>query len=194
MNKITAKALLKAYLYIMSLITLTAALFSGAYLIQAGSSYFAPINFSYTLYQANITKEMKEFDLEECNPGGEIVVIEENRYCWDGATRKEGLINGITIFISMTLLFLLHQLGIKKAVDTETPEWLIKGYTFISLMIYSITGVIAIPTAIYQTVNYFITKVGLYSTQYAPAYSIGLILLTLPLWYIFFRKTLKLKD
>jgi len=68
------------------------------------------------------------------------------------------------------------------------------GYTFISLMIYSITGIIAIPTAIYQIVNYFIAKVGPYSTQYAPAYSIGLVILTLPLWYIFFRRMDNLKD
>lgn len=197
MKKITAQALLKTYLYVMSLITLTVALFSGAFLIQAGSSYIAPLNFSYSLYPANMMTEVKkieEYEIEECNLDDEVVMVEDNKYCWNENTRREGIINGMTIFISMVLLFLLHQMGIKKTKKLETPEWLIKGYTFISLMIYSVTGVVAIPSAIYQTVNYLFTKVGQYSTQYAPAYSIGLILLTLPLWYIFFKKTLELKD
>jgi hypothetical protein len=121
-------------------------------------------------------------------------MIEGNKYCWDESTRKEGLINSVTVFITMVSLFLIHQLGIKRTEKIKTPELIIKGYTFISLMIYSITGIIAIPTAIYQMMNYLITKVGQYSTQYAPAYSIGLVILTLPLWYIFFRKMENLKD
>jgi hypothetical protein len=94
----------------------------------------------------------------------------------------------------MLFLFLLHLWGLKQTKKTETPEWLIKGYTFISLLIYSVTGIIAIPTAIYMTVNYLVNKVGSYSTEYAPAYALGLVVLVLPLWYIFFRKTRDLKD
>lgn len=197
---IKTKTLLKIYLYVMSVITLTSALFSGAYLIQILSSYIAPINFSYSLYSANrweemeIPEEKEELQRNECEPGGEIYIVEENRYCWDESIRKEGLINSTTIFVSMVLLFLLHQFGIRKTKNIETPELVLKGYTFLSLMIYSVTGVIAIPTAIYESVNFVFTKVGQYSTQYAPAYSIGLVILTLPLWYIFFRKMITLKD
>ena len=197
---IKAKTLLKTYLYVMSMITLTAALFSGAYLVQVAFSYVAPLNFSYSLYPANRLEDMQKMqevegiEVKECEPEGEVYTIEGNRYCWDESRRKEGLINSATIFISMILLFLLHQFGIRKTKNIETPELIIKGYTFISLMIYSVTGVIAIPTAIYQSVNYIITKVGQYATQYAPAYSIGLVILTLPLWYIFFKKMVVLKD
>ena len=178
----------------MLLVTLTAMLFSGAGLIQVGTSYIAPINFSYTLYQANEPKEMEEYDIGKCDEGEDTVIVEGKEYCWDGETREEALINTTTIFLSMLALFFLHLWGVKQTKKIETPEWVIKGYTFISLLIYSVTGVIAIPTSIYMTVNYLINRVGAYSTEYAPAYTIGLVVLVLPLWLIFFRKTSKLKD
>ena len=178
----------------MLLITLTTMLFSGAGLIQIGLSYTTPIQFSYTLYQVTPPKEIEEHDLEKCTEGSEVVEIEGDEYCWDENTRREGLINTLSIFLSMLFLYILHRWGLEQTKKIKTPEWLIKGYTFISLLIYSVTGVIAIPTAIYMTVNYLVTKVGTYSTQYAPAYTLGLVVLTLPLWYVFFKATKELKD
>lgn len=194
MEKITAQTLLKTYLYLMSLITLTVALFTGAMLIKVGISQFTPLEFSYNLSIANTPADMKEYSLEKCYDDAKVVNIDGKEYCWDENIRKQDLINGGTIFLSMVILFALHQFGIKQTEKMKTPMWLLKGYTFISLMLYSITGVIAIPTAIYQTVNYLLNNTSTYSTLYAPAYSIGLVILALPLWYIFFKKTLHLKD
>lgn len=194
MDKITSKTLLKIYLYVILTITLTAMLFSGAYIIKAAASYITPIPFSYTLYTVNDRQEMEDYNLQECEGKDVVYEFEGNRYCWNNEIRKEGLINSSTIFGSMLILFLLHLWGLKQSKATKTPEWLIKGYTFLSLLIYSVTGVIAIPTSIYLVANYFLTEVETYSTQYAPTYALGLVFLTLPLWYIFFKKTNNLKD
>ncbi|MCD4811544.1 hypothetical protein K8R14_02990 [bacterium] len=194
MKKITVKALLQTYLHLMCLITLVSILFSGAYLIQTGASYIAPLHFSYSLHQVNDIQYMEDFNEEKCYDNGEVIEIEGNEYCWNETTRQNGLVNSLSIFISMSLLFILHRVGIKRIKKKDAIEWIDKGYTFISLMIYSIVGVIAIPTASYNLINYFLTRVGEYSTQYAPAYSLGLLVLSLPLWYIFFKKTNNLKD
>ncbi len=197
MIKITGSNLLKFYLYLISLITLTAAMFSGAMVIKATASYFVPKQFSYILYEANDEDAIKQaetdgYELEECY-SGEITNIDGKKFCWDESERKQDLVNGIAIFSSMMILFGLHQLGIKKTKKLETPKWLVKSYTILSLLVYSITGLIAIPTAIYQTANYFLAE-DLTTLYYAPAYSIALVILVLPLWYIFFKKTLDLKD
>ena len=197
MIKITGSTLLKIYLYLISLITLTVALFSGANIVKAGVSYFTPKQFSYYLYKANdgeaIEQSVKDgYELEECY-SGDVIELEGGKYCWDENERKQDLVNGIAIFSSMMILFGLHQFYIKKTKKTETPRWLIKSYTILSLLVYSITGIIAIPTAIYQTTNYFLTE-DLANLMYAPAYAISLVILVLPLWYIFFNKTQNLKD
>jgi hypothetical protein len=197
MIKITGSTLLKFYLYLISLITLTAALFSGAMILKAGLSYFAPLQFSYYLYEASSEEDIKQaeidgYELEECYYG-EATEIEGHSMCWDESERKQDLVNGIAIFSSMMILFGLHQLGIQKTKKLETPRWLVKSYTILSLLVYSITGLIAIPTAIYETTNYFLTS-DIVDLMYAPAYSIGLVIFVLPLWFIFFNKTLNLKD
>ncbi len=197
MIKITGSALLKFYLYLISLITLTVAMFSGAVVIKAATSYFVPKQFSYVLYEVNTKDAIKQaevdgYELEECY-SGKAINIDDKKFCWDENERKQDLINGIAIFSSMMILFGLHQLGIKKTKKLETPKWLVKSYTILSLLVYSITGLIAIPTAIYQTTNYFLTE-DLTTLYYAPAYSIALVILVLPLWFIFFNKTLNLKD
>ena len=194
MKKITAQTLLQTYLHLMCIITLTAGLFSGAYLIQTGLSYITPLHFSYTLYRTNTENEIEEFGLEECYEESEVIEIGNNTYCWDESTRQEGLINSATIFISMSILFTIHSIGIKNIKENKITPIIEKTYTFVSLMIYSIVGVIIIPTSIYLVLNYFIFGIDEGSTGSAPAYALGLLVLSLPLWYIFFKRTNKLKD
>ncbi len=194
MTKITSQALLQAYLHLMCIITLTASLFSGAYLIQTGLSYATPLHFSYNLYRTNGQLDMDEYGIKECYDNGEVVEIDGNTYCWDENTRQQGLINSATIFLSMSLLFVIHSIGIKRMKENDITPIIVKTYTFISLMVYSVVGVIIIPTSIYLVLNYFIYGVSESSTGAAPAYPIGLLVLSLPLWYIFFRRTNRLKD
>jgi uncharacterized membrane protein YeiB len=198
MAKISSSAILKIYLYFISIVTLTAVLFSGAVIFKSAVSYITPVYFSYYLYEANneeaIQQSIKDgYELEKCYEG-EVVEFEGKEYCWDESSKKQDLINSITIFSSMLLLFGLHQLGIKKTKKMETPDWIIKSYNLISLCIYSITGIIAIPIAIYETTSYLLSDGDLTNISGAPAYAIGLVILVLPLWYIFFRKTLNMKD
>lgn len=196
MLKIKGTTLLKIYLYLLSFITLTTAIFMGAIVFKAGISYVTPLPFSYSLYEASTEAQIKKaaeegFEEKRCYDG-EVVTVEGTDYCWDGRTREEDLINGISVFVSMLILFGIHQFLIKKTSKRDTPELLIKAYTFVSLFTYSVTGIVAIPTMIYGLANYFINRVS--EPIYAPAYSIGLTILVLPLWFIFFNKTSKLKD
>lgn len=193
MFKITGNQLLKIYLYFISFVTLTVAMFSGALVFQAAISYVAPKEFSYNIYTVNDPDlYMEEETYTKCYEA-EVIEIDGQEYCWSEEDRRQDIVNGISIFASMVILFALHMYGIKKTEDKKTPLWLIKGYTTISLLTYSITGLIAIPAGIYETVNYFLMERG-GNLTYAAAYPIGLTVLVLPLWFIFFNKMSKLKD
>lgn len=176
--KISAKTLFQIYLFLISFLTLIIAVIGGATAIKAALSYQFGIPFSYTLYKANDFAETKIYD--------------------PNLTRlqKTDLINGITIFISMVILFAIHQFAISRIKGKEKLQWLYKLYTFASLILYSIIGLVSIPTSIYQLTNFLLAEPEKYvhSTPEAPAMALGVAILSVPLWIYFLKKTSDIKD
>lgn len=200
--KVTTKMLYQIYLYLISFLTLLISVIGGATAIRGALAYQFDETFSYTLYQANDFEETKRYDanlkaedFEECYEG-EPILIEESTYCFNTQLPKTDLINGITVFVSMLILFAIHQYAISKIKKNEKLEWLNKAYTFLSLLLYSIMGLIAIPVSIYLTTSYLMTKPAeyAYSTPQAPALALAIAVLSLPLWITYLRKTSNLKE
>ena len=201
--KLTSKLLLQLYLYIVSLLTLAIAVIGGAVAIQAGLSFKFGVPFSYTLYAANKYEDELAYnptltrdDFNECATGESILNINGNNYCFDTQRQITDLVNGITIFFSMLMLFGIHQFALSRIKKTDRIDWLYKLYIFISLILYSIASLISIPIAIYQTANFFLisSNQDVYYTPAAPASTIAVVLLSIPLWLFFLRKTIQLKE
>ena len=200
--KISAKTLFQIYLYLISFLTLIIAVIGGATAIKASLSYAFDLPFSYTLYQGNNFTEAKKYDPSIMEEGfkvcteGEAITIGESEYCINYQQQTTDLVNGLTIFVSMLILFGIHQYAISQIDEKRKLPWLNKFYTFASLILYSIIGLISIPTAIYQLTNYLITDPinYTYSTPEAPAMAIGIVLLSLPLWIFFLNKTSNIKE
>jgi hypothetical protein len=200
--KLSTKFLLQVYLYVLSLLTLAIAVVGGVTAIKAGLSYPFGIPFSYTLYKANTIEETRKYDptitednFEICNDG-EPLVLDENTYCFNEQRQVTDLLNGLTIFVSMVILFAIHQYALSKIKKGYQIKWLYKVYTFISLILYSIAGLVSIPMSIYQITNYLIADPSTYSynTPEAPATAIAIVLLTVPLWILFLNRTINIKE
>jgi hypothetical protein len=196
--KLSTKTLLHIYLYAISFLTLGIAVIGATIALNAAISYKVEIPFSYTLQRINTQIENipeGEKSMPECY-NGKPITFYEKEFCFDSAQRKTDLINGMTIFISMVILFAIHQYAIYKIPKKDIIHWLKKIYTFFSLILYSIIGIIAIPTAIYQLTNYLLFEPSdtMYSTPYAPAASIIVVLISVPLWIFFLKKTSSLKE
>ncbi len=200
--KFSTKTFFQIYLYLIAFITLGIAVIGGATAIKSAISYPLGIDFSYTLYKANDFEEQAKYDefitretFEECYEG-KPTTINGAKYCVNEPERISDLVNGITIFVSMVILFLIHQFAIKKINKKERVEWLPKIYTFSSLILYSIIGIVSIPVSIYQLTNFlFLNKeISAYSTPEAPAMSIAIAILAVPLWIFFLKKTASLKE
>jgi hypothetical protein len=162
------------------------------------------IPFTYTLQKANDMKEavpvfeddiLIEETQEKCYQSDPVTYY-DTEFCFDSNQRKTDLINGITLFVSMAILFLIHQYALSKIKEERKIEWLKKIYIFASLILYSIVSIIAIPTAIYQVINYLLFEMdtSMYSTPPAPAFAIAVVLVGVPLWIYFFKETVKLKE
>jgi hypothetical protein len=200
--KITSKTLFQIYLYLISIITLGLTVLGGATAIKAGLSFQYDIPFSYTLYKASSFAEEKIYNPEmridgfqECYEG-EAIDAYGKKFCFDYSTRVSDLINGITLFTSMSILFLIHQFALSRISEEKRIHGLKKIYTFASLIIYSLIGIISIPTAIYQFANYLVFDAQniSHSTPTAPAMAIALAILSLPLWIFFLFKVSNMKE
>jgi hypothetical protein len=201
--KLSAKTLFQIYLYLISFITLIFTVIGAANITKAGLSYPFGIDFSYTLYKAQSFEEGARYDyppmkadmFQECT-NAEPVSIDGTRFCVDYGQRTSDLINGVTMLLSMSILFLIHQLMITRIDPKKTLPWLQKLYTFASLILYSVMGIISIPVSIYQLTNYLIfqPETYTYSTPTAPAMAIAVALLSVPLWIFFLVKTSNLKE
>lgn len=200
--KISAKTLFQIYLFLISFLTLIIAVIGGATAIKAALSYQFGIPFSYTLYKANDFTEAKMYDpylaRENFTPcyEGDPMVFGSNEYCFNTQLQKTDLINGLTIFVSMVILFAIHQFAITRIKGKEKLQWLYKLYTFASLILYSIIGLVSIPTSIYQLTNFLLAEPEKYvqSTPEAPAMVLGVAILSVPLWIYFLKKTSDIKE
>lgn len=198
--RISSQALLQIYLYLISSITLGILVIGIGLTSKAILSYKVSIPFSYSLSKANDKEEIIKYegavgeDFKECYQG-EVMELYGGRYCFDEAERENELIVGISLTLSMLILFAIHQFAISK-VKKEKRIPIIKNiYTFLSLLLYSVIGLITIPLSIYLLTTYFLVKPDLtsYYTPPGPAMACTLMLLSIPLWIYFLRKTVPLK-
>ncbi len=200
--KLSSKTLLQIYLYVLSFLTLGICVIGATTAIKAAISFQFDIPFSYTLQKAQDYEEAKMFDaplqrsdFKECY-SGDVVSYYDTDFCFDNNERRTDLINGITLFVSMAILFFIHQYALSKIKKEKRIGWLKKIYTFASLILYSVVSIVAIPTAIYQLTNYILFEAGegIYQTPNAPAMPIAIALISIPLWILFLRETMQLKE
>jgi TM2 domain-containing membrane protein YozV len=181
-----------------SFISLAVSTIGGTMLLKAGASYAFGIPFSYTLYSAtdaSTTDVIKDPDvvIPDCYEGN-TMTFGDKKVCFNEDTRKQEIITGATFFVSMLMIFGLHQFALNRLEKKNKTPWLKKIYTFVSLILYSIVGVIIIPTAIYQLATHLLYRVNDVTLYDAPGTTLGILIMTLPLWIFFLVKTTKMKD
>ncbi len=195
---ITVKMLFKIYLYVISFISLAVSVIGGTMLLKAGASYAFGISFSYDLPAiTGAESTLKDPDMEPIAPDcyeGNAITVNDQKVCFNEDTRKQEIITGATFFVSMLMIFGLHQFALSRLEKKSKTPWLKKIYTFVSLILYSIVGVIIIPTAIYQLATHLLYRVNDVTLYDAPGTAIGILIMTLPLWIFFLVKTTKMKD
>jgi len=200
--KITSDTLLQAYLYLVSFITLGILIIGIGLTSKALLSYKLPIPFSYTLSTTNKEEDFQDErgilygEFQECSLGGEVMTFYERDFCFDKSIRKTELITGISLILSMTFLFAIHQYGISKIKEENVNLLIKKTYIFLSLVFYSFITIVMIPVTIYSLTDFFLFEPtqDMYIGPSAPAISVTVMITLIPLWIYFFKKTIQFKE
>ena len=198
--KITTDSLLKVYLYLISFITLLVAVGGASVFLNSALSYKFGIPFSFNLEETNVyyDKEIsepveKDYVQPECYTG-ELTEIDGQKVCFSKESQKQGFVNGLTIAISMVILFLIHRFGIFMSEKKSVLFWLKKTYTFVSLIVFSIVGVVTIPIAAYQLSTYAFSRPEDITLIDPPGLALSVVVFVLPIWIYFLVSTMRLQE
>lgn len=207
-NTFTFKTLWVGYLYLISMISLIAMLIGLSMVFRSSMSSMFGAQFAYSLSYYNQEYETKPMvDGVEANepiPFEESyykdqtkVMIGDKVFYYDDSQPKNDMIQGITLALSMAVLFAIHRYLSVKVEDKSKEMWN-KGYVFFGLIVTSILSLFLIPTSIYQVVQYTIEgwEQALISNPYgsstAPAEALSAMIVFVPAWLVFIYKVNRL--
>ena len=194
------KNLLRIYLYIISFFSLILASASIAVILNASFASKFGVQFSYSIrepYEQYSEKEMKQDSNEtekKCFSTGEEIIIDGKNYCIEKDAVKKDMIGGVSIAIPMIIIFVVHTVGIIAVERKYVVMWIKKGYRFISLIFFSIVGLISTSIAINKLVQFFILKPEDITEISTPGIPLSIALVVLPLWIYFLISTNKIKE
>lgn len=212
-QQFTFQNLLKVYLYIIVTLSLFVGLIGFTFVGRASLSLIDN-NLSYDLETAGLKDSAIYYDYEYdtkyqypsepdlitdpvyyCyEASDELVKVGDDYYCHDPLSSRLDLINGLTIALSTSFIFILHVLLLIK-LEKENPSHLMrKSFIFGNLMIYSLLGVISLPISIYSTFNYFLIEDLVASYGAAPGGIISFTVFTIIIWITWLVIMLKNKD
>ena len=192
------KNLLRIYLYIISFFSLILASASIAVILNASFASKFGVQFSYSIrepYEQYSEKEQDSNDTEKkCFSTGEEIIIDGKNYCIEKDAVRKDMIGGVSIAIPMIIIFVVHTVGIIAVERKYVVMWIKKGYRFISLIFFSIVGLISTSIAINKLVQFFILKPEDITEISTPGIPLSIALVVLPLWIYFLISTNKIKE
>lgn len=197
---LTKNTLLNIYFYLVSLITLGIAVIGSVTFLNSVFSYKIGVPFSYEVQELNKYDKDTDLTYYDENSGfpicyiGKPIEIGSERVCFDQSIPKKALITGLSFTVSMLILFVIHRIGIRTIEKKEKFMWIKKAYNFISLTIYSVISIVAIPISTYLILNYIYFRPETLSKIDPPGYMLALATVSVPLWIYFLIRTLRLKE
>lgn len=202
------KNLLKVYLYsivsLSILIGLIGFTFVGKALLGMADS-----NFSYGLATAyeDYTEKTYDYYVPTIQPTPttsnnyscydtktSLVKIGDKFYCQNTSENKMDLINGITIIISTTIILVMHLVLLYKFEKDSPSNNIRKFFIFCNLMVYSLTAIITLPIAIYQTFNYILIAEKPVDVYSAPGGIVAFVIFTMIVWIAWLIIMMKNRD
>lgn len=190
----------KIYLYVMVLVSLMLFIFGGYRFTKAMFAKALGIQFSYstsiyqpaqpTIEDRNGKSEPVMIDTIETGDEG-IIEYQGEKYVYSANQYKADMIDGLTMFVSLLLIYAIHRFLILKA-DTDKNSFLKKAFNFTGLAQYGILSVVAIPIGVYDVIKYLTEDLNLASYNRAlPGASLAVLIFVVPAWIVFLARMAK---
>jgi len=198
--KFDFQSILKVYIYVISLATILVMAFGAAQTVTAGSSYLFGYQFSYRPDQyyertAPVIDQTKGGEVvpPQVYENNDVVEINGQKYYINKKQQLRDLVNGITLFVIGAMLFAIHRFALRFLHDKEIHQSMLhRSYMLINLILFSVLGIVSIPTAVYQLINYFFLDANQLDsyTRALPGEAIGVVFAATPLWIWFLMQTI----
>jgi len=177
-------------------ITLILAAIGVGGIIRATTSYVFKFPFSYEVrsYYSDDFEDDYSCDEEFEDKDIKIITVNGKRYKADYDKPATDLINGFTLLITSLILYGIHAFILSILKKQETIHTLLdKGYIFVNLLLSSIVSVIALPTTIFQVIDYAIKGIDDLSaySRSIPGEALSTAVVIVPIWMYFLLKALQ---
>lgn len=200
-KKSMPRLLWHAYLYIMTILSLTLFLYGGMRFTKAMLAKYITPYFSYQTFTYEpsnlIPGETKEsVPIEEMydpvkTGDQKLIEYEGKKYAYDYSVYKSDIVDGLTMFVSLFFLYLVHRVLVRRS-DTEKDSFFKKVFNFLGLAQYGVMTLVALPLGIYNLIRYFTQELSMGSyNRPLPGPAIAMLLFVLPAWIIFLVRMAK---
>ena len=183
------RLLFRAYLYIISIISIVILVVGGASLVRAGLGATLGKEFSYSSAYIKFVPRpvVPEETPKELTPEEEEVQLES------GLDRafKEGILDGLSSIVVGALVLGLHMWGRRRLESEEDrTSMLNRVYLILLLVIFGIVALTALPMAINDTLRYYILDLDEFS-RVVPGSRLAMAIVTVPVWAYYLYATLR---
>ncbi len=191
------KTLWRTYLYLMLFVSLAFTLQGGATFLRSISSHLVSPQFAYQLEQPNLYIDEEIVDSgtsEEWYADKEKIEIDGEEYYFDAKARDADLVNGLTTFLSLGIIFVIHKVLTRKFEKDDKKGSLLwkRVYTFASVIMFGVLSLVVIPTTIHDVVRFFTNgaTLGTYDAP-MPGAMLAALIVIVPTWIVFLFKMMK---
>ena len=191
------RLLFRAYLYLISIVSIVILMVGLSGLVQAGLGTALGKEFSYSpSFKSSAVLRPVSPEERPLSPGEGLVepaLDEKLTGREEGLDRalKEGILNGLSFTLVGGVVLGLHLWGRRRLEsEEERSSMLNRSYLILLLVIFSIAALIALPSAVFDTLQYYILDSGDEFRQGRPGSRLAAAIVTVPAWAYFLNATL----
>ncbi len=124
----------------------------------------------------------------------QLTYINGKAFCVKPSEVKMDLINGITISISMLIIFAIHLVFLVRMEKDKANVLMKKFFMFTNLIFYSGTSLILIPVSIYSMMNYLFIATKPVATYNTPGLTVAYAIFSFIAWMVWLVVVMKNKE
>ena len=191
------RLLFRVYLYLISIVSIVMLVIGLSALVQVGLGAALSKEFSYAPAFVKTLPRMVE-PPPDVRPLTPVVVEpteeEQEAQREEGLDRafKEGILNGLSLTLVGALVLGLHLWGRRRLeIEEERGGMLNRTHLILLLVIFGIVALVMLPSAIYDSLRYYILDYGDEFSRLRPGGRLAAAIVTVPVWAYYLSATLR---
>ena len=186
------RLLFRAYLYLISIVSIVILMVGLSGLVQAGLGATLGEEFSYSpVFKSSALLRPVSPEERPLTPAPDLK--ETGREEGLDRALKEGVLNGLSFTLVGGAVLGLHLWGRRRLESEEERSGMLnRSYLILLLVMFSVAALVALPSAVFDTLEYYILDSGDEFRQGRPGSRLAAAIVTVPAWVYFLNATLRI--